>query len=523
MNTARPHLEVKILPRRCLAGALLLLVVFILSCNLPAHLVTRTEAPPAEETGLSPPLVNWNAAELTKTPFQPVPPTASFIPMAPQPPILGESTEPPIQEEEPQIPSETPAPQLPTATPYDKVWPAPNSLAPGTPPVTAVPPPFPLLSGAETVNFLLVGSDRRSISFRTDTIVIASVRPRDQLVTLISVPRDLFVYIPGWTMQRVNTAYQQGELAKVPGGGAALLKDTILYNLGIHIDHLAMVEFAGFRGIIDTLGGIDVPLACAFTDWRMIDPLGPEQDEDNWELYTLEPGLVHMDGDLALWYARSRLRSNDFDRGRRQQEVLRAIYARGRQLQVVPRLPDLYAEMNQMVKTDLSLSDLLRLAPMASDLSGPQIRSFYISRDHISSWRTPQGAAVLLPRREAMLELVQKAMEQQEEAAVNQSRAVVEIWNGTGQRDWETLAAERLHYAGFETRLGAADKSDYTRSQLYIFTMKQDGGQIEALLQALGLSGASLVAHPLPKRSQDYRLVLGADYNPCFDPARIMR
>ena len=141
-------------------------------------------------------------------------------------------------------------------------------------------------------------------------------------------------------MQRINTAYQQGELTGYPGGGAQLLKDTVAYNLGIHIDHIAMVEFNGFRQIVDTLGGIDVPLVCAFTDWHIIDPNKSDQIEDNWALFTLGPGVVHMDGDLALWYTRSRMRSSDFDRGRRQQEVLRAIFNQGIRLNVIPKLPN---------------------------------------------------------------------------------------------------------------------------------------------------------------------------------------
>ena len=107
------------------------------------------------------------------------------------------------------------------------------------------------------------------------------------------------------------------------------LEDT--FHVGIRIDHTAMVEFDGFRRIVDTLGGIEVPVACAYTDWRLIEPTLDIYDENNWWLYTVGPGQVHMDGDLALWYARSRSKSSDFDRGRRQQEVLRYIFQKALQ------------------------------------------------------------------------------------------------------------------------------------------------------------------------------------------------
>ena len=130
-----------------------------------------------------------------------------------------------------------------------------------------------LNNGQETVNFLLIGSDVRSgTSFRTDTMVIAILRPNEGQVSLISIPRDLWVSIPEWQNQRINTAYQHGISVGYPGGGPGLLKDTILYNLGIRIDHTAMVDFSGFSQIVDTLGGVDVPVSCSYTDWRLIDP-----------------------------------------------------------------------------------------------------------------------------------------------------------------------------------------------------------------------------------------------------------
>ena len=141
-----------------------------------------------------------------------------------------------------------------------------------TAPVDAIPLPYldlnlqltPVtpLDSQETVNFLLIGSDRRpGGSFRTDTMVIAMLRPKEGQVWLISIPRDLWVYIPDYGNQRINTAYQQGELSGYPGGGPALLEHRILYNLGVlHRPHRHREDFDGFRHIIDTLGGIDVPI-----------------------------------------------------------------------------------------------------------------------------------------------------------------------------------------------------------------------------------------------------------------------
>ncbi|MDP1778792.1 MAG: LCP family protein, partial [Anaerolineales bacterium] len=281
------------------------------------------------------------------------------------------------------LPSETPSPTAlppiePTATiSLDQLFPtqaAPPAQAPAINP-TALPP----LTDQETINFMLIGSDKRpGSSYRTDTLVIAILWPKEGQVSLISIPRDLWIYIPTVGMQRINTAYQSGEVYGYPGGGPGLLKETIAYNLGIRIDHTAMVEFDGFRRIVDTLGGVDLPVSCAYTDWRLIDPSYDPYNEDNWWLYTVGPGQVHMDGDLALWYARSRSKSNDFDRGRRQQEVLRTIFQKALQTDTFTKIPQLYDDFASTVITDLGLADMLRMAPYAVNFTNANIRGYYI-------------------------------------------------------------------------------------------------------------------------------------------------
>ncbi|NJN44179.1 MAG: LCP family protein, partial [Anaerolineae bacterium] len=242
-------------------------------------------------------------------------------------------------------------------------------------------------------NILLLGADYSTSNVsRTDVIIVASIRPGDRMVSLISIPRDLYVSIPGRGMQRINTAYLYGELDRYPGGGAALIKETILNNLGVHIDHFAMVNFDGFRQIIDTLGGVDVPLSCPYTDYRLNGATG------NLYLFSVGPGLAHMDGYTALWYARSRMASNDFDRGRRQQEILRAIYNKALQLDIIPQIPTLYQEFQDVVTTDMALGDILAMVPLSLEVKSPRIRSFSVSGPLVNSWITPGGGYVLLPK-----------------------------------------------------------------------------------------------------------------------------
>jgi len=437
----------------------------------------------------------------------------------------------------------------PTPTPFQPVFPTPTGTILPTPtniPVIRVtatldpavanlPSPAPLptldldlqltpvapLDDQETVNFLLIGSDRRpGGSFRTDTMVIAMLRPQEGQVSMISIPRDLWVYIPSSGNQRINTAYQTGEIYGYPGGGPGLLKETILYNLGIQIDHTAMVEFDGFRHIVDTLGGIDVPVACPYTDWRLIDPSYDPNVEANWWLYTVGPGVVHMDGDLALWYARSRSKSSDFDRGRRQQETLRAIYARVLQTGTISRIPALYKDLTSIVETDITLTQMLQLALYAPKLTNANFRSYYIRPPLVTSWITPGGAYVLLPNEGPMSQMLQEAMAPSQRAVERES-IIIEVQNGTPFEGWAELAASRLNYAGFETHIAPADRQDYTYSTLIDLNAVTDENRNNTILSILALPPANLAVIPDSSSPVHYRLILGHDYNPCFSPENL--
>ena len=439
----------------------------------------------------------------TPTPFQPVIPGSSASQQLVVLPTLAQS----------EVSSTLPPPLI-TATPF------PTATLPPAPQPTPqmITAPQPVIDAPEVVTFLLLGSDLRpGSSYRTDTLVIAIVRPHDGQVSLISIPRDLWVNIPTVGMQRINTAYQSGEMSGYAGGGAGLLKDTILYNLGLQIDHTAMVDFDGFRRIVDTLGGVDVPIACDYTDWRLIDPSYDPENENNWALFTAGPGLIHMDGDYALWYARSRKRSNDFDRGRRQQEVLRAIYGQALRTDTVSRIPQLYNDFSATIKTDLGLGTILQLSPLALHLTNADIRSYYIAGDLVTSWITPGGAYVLLPnvdQIQLMLNEAISASPRQQERQVLR----VEIQNGTPYNGWDALAAERLNYAGYETSFNSADNLDHAQTLLYDLTADQDPNRSASLLAVLGLPQSALVSAPSSNSQTAYALIVGADYNPCFDP-----
>ena len=446
-------------------------------------------------------------ASPTPTPFQPVPWTQTVSPLSSTNPDSATSTAT-------QTPLALTPTDIPTIDPNFLI----NTVAPQpTIDVSALDSQV-LSNGEETVNFLLIGSDQRSgTSFRTDTMVIAILRPNDGQVSLISIPRDLWVSIPGWENQRINTAYQHGELNGYPGGGPGLLKDTIQYNLGIRIDHTAMVDFDGFRKIVDTLGGVDVPVSCPYTDWHLIDPTFNPEVEENWSLYTVDSGVVHMDGDLALWYARSRQKSSDFDRGRRQQEVLRALFTQTLQTGTLSRIPELYNNFKDTVTTDLGLADILQLSLYAPKMTSADIRSYYIRPPYVTSWITDQGAYVLLPNTDLLPQLLTEALSASTTTVERQAIAI-DVMNGTSIAGYETLASARLNYAGYETRVIPSDRQDYAYSVLIEKSAVQDSETSNNILSVMGMLPGSLIPAQDPNSSAQYLLILGYDYQPCFRP-----
>jgi LCP family protein required for cell wall assembly len=451
-------------------------------------------------------------ASPTPTPFQPIPWTPSPV-YAQDGTLLSQPVaDSASSTSTPPAPTQTQAPTIDPNLLINTVAPQPTIDTSGS---------QVLNNGQETVNFLLIGSDKRSgTSFRTDTMVVAILRPNEGQVSLISIPRDLWVSIPGWENQRINTAYQHGIATGYPGGGPGLLKDTIQYNLGIRIDHTAMVDFDGFRQIVDTLGGVDIPVSCPYTDWHLIDPTFNPEIEENWNLYTVNPGVIHMDGDLALWYARSRQKSSDFDRGRRQQEVLRAIFTQALQTGTISRIPELYNNFKSTVETDLGLGDILQLSLYAPKMTNADIRSYYIRPPYVSSWITEGGAYVLLPDQDRLSQLLTEALSASTKTVERQA-ITIDVMNGTSIAGYETLASNRLNYAGYETRIIPSDRQDYAFSVLIDKTPAQDRSLSNPILNVMGMLPGSLIPAPDANSSANFLLILGYDYEPCFRPEKL--
>ena len=272
---------------------------------------------------------------------------------------------------------------------------------PAPPAPTPVAPPRSTWSGPSSFSFMVVGVDRREDGEipRTDTLMIGSVDLERRRLALLSIPRDLFVEIPGYGYDRINAAYVYGEQLGEPDGGIGLLRRTVAENFGVAVDHFGMIDFQCFRTAVDGVGGItiDVPKT-------LVDPRYPTPNY-GFKTVRFESGLQWMDGERALEYARTRNPDNDFGRIRRQQQVVTALRRELLRLRSLPAMPSIVGGCRNL-RTDLTPLQYLGLAQALRQWGDGEVVFRTIDERMAVEAVTAGGAEVLMPRWEPIRRLV---------------------------------------------------------------------------------------------------------------------
>lgn len=423
---------------------------------------------------------------------------------------------------------------------YTQLTPAPITATTGLTATTdftdtAVPAPMAdIVLPAGTINIALLGVDSRPDKgfANTDVIVIASINPDAPAVTMLSIPRDTLVYIPGKRSAKVNTAFAQG--------GVELFKQTIKYNFGINIDYYAMVNFTGVVDAVDALDGVDIVVTCPLYQVFPKDPyyLGDEKtpltvtqvytDYFTKEVWTpgmavptttidiKHPGVYLFDGMQALAYVRARygVPGGDVDRGRREQRFLRALVTKTRQLKAITRIPQLVARFADDLQTDLRLENILYFAGMVDRFSDAVIRSRYIDPAGLTAMAFPEIGSVLIPDRAKLHDYIQQSLY----VALNQrpnEGIPIEVWNGTVDRDFGIVAADRLAELGFTiTAVRPAEKL-VARTSIIDFSTTRKGSALPLLQRTFRIANDQIVAQPA-KDGPRYRIIVGPDFDPCY-------
>lgn len=259
-------------------------------------------------------------------------------------------------------------------------------------PIAVTPEPW---NGNERVTILLLGLDFKDWvenmgAPRSDSMFLVSIDPITNQGGMMSIPRDLWVEIPGFGHNRINTAYRFGETYNLPGGGPGLAMQVVEDLLGIPIQYYAVIEFSTFEKLIDEIGGIDVEVK----DRMKLSPIGRES-------FWVDPKPYHFDGAETLAYARVRkYGGGDFGRAERQQQVALAVVDRILGFNMIPSLlskaPRLFQELSEGIKTNLGFREMLALGWLAIGIPGENIRRGVIAPPAMIGFHTrPDGAQVL--------------------------------------------------------------------------------------------------------------------------------
>ncbi|MEW5961019.1 MAG: LCP family protein, partial [Chloroflexota bacterium] len=370
--------------------------------------------------------------------------------------------------------------------------------------VTGVP--LPDYERKERVNILLLGIDKRpdEVYSRTDTMILVTVDPNTKTAGMLSIPRDLWVSIPGYDEDRVNKAYFLGDRDAYPGGGPALAMKTIQYNLGVPVHFYTQIDFDGFRQVVDTLGGIDI-----YVPETIDDPNFPDNNY-GYDPFYIEAGQHTLDGYTALKYARTRATAgSDFSRAQRQQAVLLAIKDKALQLNMLPKIPELWNSMSGAFGTNLEMIDIVELSQLADEIDPAGIQSAVLDHTYTYDYIVPDtGAQVLIPYREKMRILIdemfaetapvegpspaeveaiqaqqtaqaqaraqeiEQNVQRQEEvkAFLTQEDARLVVQNGTSIPGLASQTALFLKQHGFDIlQFGPADTTTYTHTVIVVY------------------------------------------------------
>jgi LCP family protein required for cell wall assembly len=377
------------------------------------------------------------------------------------------------------------------------------------------------------VNVLLLGIDERQLEegpWRTDTMILLTMDPAARTAGMLSIPRDLWVEIPGYGVHdRINTAHFRGDADRYPGGGGpALAMDTVQANLGVPVNYYVAVNFYAFVQIIDRIGCIPISVPQTIDD-----PDFPAPEGYGYAPFHIDAGDYCLGGETLLQYARTRATyGSDFDRAARQQQVIYAIrdhvLSTGQLPNLIAQAPTIYGDVQQGVNTNLTVQQIIQLARVAAEIPDENICSAVIDGEYISYATLEDGSQVLVPDWTKVRELVSDLYTGTGqcdpgaaaiEADFTAEEATVSVENGTREEGLATQTADQLTAVGINVvEVGNAEQTDYEETLIYNYTGKDLTAQ--AIAQTLGLPASAIIASEPPNGGADIAVILGADAIP---------
>lgn len=406
---------------------------------------------------------------------------------------------------------------------------------PVAPAVDDLPPPItipdsdlpPAWDGASRITVLLIGLDYRDWiagegAPRSDSMILLTIDPLTKTAGMLSVPRDMWVNIPGFGYSRINTAYSSGEGSKLPGGGPELARKTVEQFIGVPIQYYAQIDFYTFVEFINLIGGIDVHN----TEDLRLDPVGTGKDKIKLTCC----GIRHLDGEAALAYARFRKdKEGDIARAERQQKVILGIRNQVLKPENFPVLlgkaRQFYEEFSAGIKTNMPFETALQLGVLAKDIPVESIKKGVIDYTMVTLDNVTLGgqdASIMKPMPDRIRVLRDEiftsagalsplAAAGDPTALMQADAARVRILNGSFSPGLETATGNYLLLQGVQvTEVNVADRA-YDRTTVILYSPKLYTLKYFQTLFGID-ANAQIVISPDPTSSVDVELRLGNDW-----------
>jgi polyisoprenyl-teichoic acid--peptidoglycan teichoic acid transferase len=373
----------------------------------------------------------------------------------------------------------------------------------------------------ERVNILLLGIDQRESDkgpWRTDTMILVSIDPATNSASMLSIPRDLWVTIPGYGESRVNMAHFMGDAKNYPGGGVALAQKTVWYALGVPVHYYARINFDAFERMVDAIGGITINVERAIHD--------ESYPDNNYGTMVIDipAGVQTMDGRTALQYARSRHGTGDFDRMNRQQAVI--IAARDKVLSLdipLSSIPKMLDIVGDSVKTNLTLKEMYALAEMVKKIDPNGIKRGAIDGSMTTTVVTPEGWMVEVPdwdKVRVMVDTLFPAPSQSTaptpsliQAQLANEGARIALENGTLTEGLAQTMAEKLREQGYNVvRIDNARRFDHAQTVLVAYS--EMPYTVQALAEQFSISQDRIRTEGGGADGMDIVVILGRDALP---------
>ncbi len=372
--------------------------------------------------------------------------------------------------------------------------------------------------GRINIMILGIGGEKHVAGNLADTIIVASIDPFANELAMLSIPRDMWVDIPGYWSSKVNAAHAFGEdNPDQPGGGIGLMRQTLEETLDINLHYYVRIDFQGFTQAIDTVGGVDVTLEDAIYDPNFDNQFGPNA-------LNLPAGDNHLDGQTALLLARSRNATglgygtgNDFDRGENQRKIILALkekILRAGTYSNPVRINQLIATAEDHVRTDIQVSEMLRLYEIMEKIPNEKIISFGLTNasDNYLVSANINGASALQPRGGDYSEIQLFVRELFVDGFIKQEQPVIDVYNGSSVPGLATETATELESYGYKTGIiDNAPTQDYDMTVVYDLSggKKQFTRELIAKRFNVTMKSAGELPAALKDTTSDFVVILG--------------